>query len=802
MTHTILDWGAASEPFDDIARALDADALLTANEAQTRFQVIDRVVREVLGWSHGQITVEERTNTDAKWVDYVLRAGDHVLVIEAKRTGAAFPSPTRRRRLKLTGSVLSTNEVRSAIHQARQYGLDKEADACVVTNGLAWIAFDPSDEDGFAQLTFPFELDGHAEELFRLLHPASVAEGSLNSVSQRPPELANRLISSLERVDGRIGRNSIADHIAPALDRALYADAILADVEQLERCYVATEARTKFDNQLGMHLADVRPREITPAPRVRRGKEHGPLESLVESASPSHAPPVTLIIGPVGAGKSTYLNHFEKIGGERTIAEHEARWIYIDFEEMGPSGSPNRFLYEKLRTYLLETTDYKSVVEPAYDADIRGLARGPLAPIFTNKPLFKEKISSYIQADLDKCQPYVDKLLTYLAGQRLCVVVLDNVDLYEDENLEKAVVAEGIALSKRIRAHVIVALRDTTFVRHRTDSVFDAYQLRKLWLDPPPFKAVLSARLSYSKKILEGKEAKIDFGKGMTLRVPDLSIFFEIVQQSVLRGEAGDYVDAVADFNIRRGLDLVTNFLTSGHIQADRAVKTYIDGDRSYRFPFHEIFKGTMLGQWRHFREDRSELVNLFDARMTHRSLRLLRLHILRFLFVQAQHKDTLEVPFGDLHTVLSGAGASEGDVLGCLRFLRGHGLVRTLDAMEVTGDSTIVISRSGGYYLEELSQRMPYVEECLFDTAIEDTNSWMRLSELSAEIEAESSVAQRMVMRRKRLDEFLNYMGALEEDIVAFLPGGAVLRVMPGIATAIRAEADEAVEKAARWYT
>lgn len=221
MTQDILDWGAASEPFDNIAGSLDAEAILTANEAQTRFQVIDRVVREVLGWSHGQITVEERTDTDAKWVDYVLRAGDHVLVIEAKRTGAAFPSPTHRRRLKLTGSVLSTSEVKSAIHQARQYGLEKKADACVVTNGLAWIAFDPTDEDGLAQIAFPFELDGHAEELFRLLHPASVAAGSLNSVAERTPELANRLIYSMERVDGRIGRNTIADHIAPALDRAL-----------------------------------------------------------------------------------------------------------------------------------------------------------------------------------------------------------------------------------------------------------------------------------------------------------------------------------------------------------------------------------------------------------------------------------------------------------------------------------------------------------------------------------------------------------------------------------------------------
>lgn len=48
-----LDWPNASVIFDSLReQVLDRD-LSAANEAQTRFDVIDRLIREVLGWRHG-----------------------------------------------------------------------------------------------------------------------------------------------------------------------------------------------------------------------------------------------------------------------------------------------------------------------------------------------------------------------------------------------------------------------------------------------------------------------------------------------------------------------------------------------------------------------------------------------------------------------------------------------------------------------------------------------------------------------------------------------------------------------------
>jgi hypothetical protein len=113
------------------------------------------------------------------------------------------------------------------------------------------------------------------------------------------------------------------------------------------------------------------------------------------------------------------------------------------------------------------------------------MARGPLAMIYrSDKKEFDRRITDLIESDFNKVEPYVEKIIRYISKTHLCIIVLDNVDLYEDESLETDVFSEGLALSKRIFCNVIISIRDTTFIRHQSDSTFNAYELRKLWLDP------------------------------------------------------------------------------------------------------------------------------------------------------------------------------------------------------------------------------------------------------------------------------------------------------------------------------
>jgi hypothetical protein len=149
------------------------------------------------------------------------------------------------------------------------------------------------------------------------------------------------------------------------------------------------------------------------------------------------------------------------VSGKRTLDQRKAHWIYIDFEQMGEQGNPRKFIYQSLLDYLqsdrpTSPTDYKHAVEPAYAQEIAALARGPLAPIQSQKDLVNQKDSEHIARDFNEVEPYVDKVLRHLARNHLCIIVLDNIDLYEKDALETSVFSEGLALSKRLFCHVIV----------------------------------------------------------------------------------------------------------------------------------------------------------------------------------------------------------------------------------------------------------------------------------------------------------------------------------------------------------
>ncbi|MFC3815622.1 hypothetical protein [Lysobacter sp. GCM10012299] len=800
------DWGAASDSFDDLNTFVKGRDLASANEAQTRYDVIDRLLRDVLQWRHGSIAVEEHNQgTRTGYVDYILRSGDTCIVVEAKKFGATFPTPTVKTRLKLGGAVLGAGEIAAAIAQAKEYAATKKAQIVVVTNGSCWCLFSLTGvtSDSFAHLLFPFDKDGHAEKLFDILSSRAVDEGSCTRLTNDLPPAEERLLAEFRVSDDRVDRNNIADQISPALDRALYSEAIISDTDALRRCFITTEARTKFDSMLGMHLADPKPHGVAPAKRINREKKNDHLESIIAQSEPSFAPPVTLIIGPVGAGKSTYLKHFELIAGSELLVKKAANWIYIDMEALGKGGDPRAFIYDKLKTYLDHgmpggPASYDKVIGPAYEAELRALKAGPLALIAKDEGEFNKLASKHIFDDYSRVEPYVDKVVTHLAKKNLAVIVLDNIDLYEDDALETAVFAEGLALSKRVHCHVIVSVRDTTFVRHKNDSAFNAYELRKLWLDPPPLKAVISARLTYSKKILEKKSATINLPNSMHLNVPDLSVFFDIVQQSILRGQAGDYVEAIADLDIRKGLSLVRNFLTSGHIEADRALRQYLIGDTKYFFPFHEIFKGTMLGQWMHFSEDRAEGINVFDSRLGSRRLRLLRAFLLQFLISRAKSDASIEVSVADCCTAMADFGASAQHVIDCLTDLSKQRLVRSTTAEGISAASTIVVTRSGGYYTRILSRKFVYVEECMYDTAIDAPEAWGAIRDLTASILVEKDALRRMKKRRERIELFLNALEQIENEIVTDAPQLATLRTIGEIRAAVLADADDAVRRAA----
>lgn len=797
------DWGEVSELFADIhKRALDK-TLENNSEAQTRFDIIDRLIKEILQWDHGQISVEPHTTGfKAGYIDYLLIAGDYKIVVEAKHIGASFPSPTRRKKLKVTGTILGSGEIKLALDQAEDYARNKGADIVMVTNGTCWCYYtmEYSDRDKLqASLLFPFENLQDAEELFQIFEVHNVEKGSLLSIKSEPEViLNNKLLNVIDNSDYRLGRNSIADHIMKGIDQAIMSEALLNDEEVLKECYVDNDNRTKFDTTLQIHLNQYKPVLTEPVKKIRRDNKKDAVSDLLSNSKPNISSPVTLIIGSVGSGKSTYLKHFQLIKSKEIIDRKQAHWIYIDYEKMGQGGNPRNFLYKSLNEYLLEdhhgnspATDFEAVIYPAYKSEIEALKRGPYALLSQNTEKFNEKIIDLIDKDFQNVEPYVEKVYSYIASEQLCVVVIDNVDLYEDEGLETKVFSEAISISKTLKCVVLISLRDSTYIKHKDSSIFNAYELKKFWINPPAFKDVLSRRLNYAARMLKDESAELELYSGTKLKISDLGLFFKIVQKSVLNEANSKLLEYLSDRNTRKGITLIQNFLISGHIQADKAIRDYVEGESQFAFPFHEVFKGSVLGLWKYYKEDRSEIINIFDSRLGSRRQQLVTLYLLRHLQINARI-DNAEIEFKTIIEFVSNFGASRELAIVVIERLITNNLIHTNE--KHLENPKYFITLCGGYYINNLCKMFVYVETVMYDTNIFDIDVYNKLSEITSLIEHTGDWLERMILRKSRLELLFQYLKD-SEDMLAkeiemkefLLIGNIEINVMKEVDSAIK---------------
>ncbi|MDM1067361.1 hypothetical protein [Myroides odoratimimus] len=795
------DWGEVSHIFEEIHKKAIRKNLNNESEAQTRFDIIDRIIKEVLQWDNGQISVEEHVEY-VGFIDYLLISGDIKIVIEAKKIGKAFPSPTKKKKLKVLGAVLSKPEIKEALQQAENYAIEKNANIVMVTNGECWCYY-PLDYSSkttlYANILFPFDNFNDAEELFNTFSIYNVENDSLSKInSNNDVILRNKLNYTLNNSDYRLGRNNIADYIAQGINEAIMSEALISDENVLKECYVESDNRARFDKTLQIHLNQYKPKLIEPIKTIKRNKNKD-FASFLQVTKPNINTPVTLIIGSVGSGKTTYLKHFEYIKAKDILKEQKFHWIYVDFEKMGKGGDARKFLYKALNNYLLEEnvsnpTDYENLIYPAYEKEIEALKKGPFAILSKNSEKFDDKISEIILKDFEEVEPYVEKVYSYIGSKQMCIIVIDNVDLYEDEKLETDVFSEAIALSKKLNSMTFISLRDSTYIKHKDSSIFNAYELNKFWINPPSFLEVLSKRLMYASRILKDQKATIDLFSGTRLTISDLGLFFKIVQKSVLNQQNSSLLEYLSDRNTRKGIALLSNFLTSGHVQADKALNDYINGDSTFSFPFHEIFKGAVLGPWKYYKEDRTEVLNMFDSGLGAKKSQLLNIYLLKYFQLQARIEST-EISFNEIFNLIKNFGVSI-DV--CKNILSKLSRFNLLNSNENDlEEKKYFITQSGGYYITHLINLFVYIETVLYDTNIYDDELFQRISSSTSLIEENRDIVEKMNQRKDRLIDFFSYLEDVENESFKDIEGDLdYLKMIPIIKNNILKEVDSAIKK------
>lgn len=252
--------------FNEIIKSHAKLLLHNANEAETRIKLIDRLVYEVLGWEHDDVSYEERVSEDntSTFADYILRTANTALLIEAKKIGKTFNVIPTKRKTKLSGSIM-TDETGEVIRQAREYCRKKSIPFAVVTNGSQWILFPAIriDQVNFSSSnailfdSIESFLGAEYEYFHSLLSRDGVINGILEYelIGRNEDQIEERRLKAFYKATHTSPQNPIYPLIENAIVTAFTDSIFESDSSLLEKCYVSTPDRTKFDNRIKMHLS-------------------------------------------------------------------------------------------------------------------------------------------------------------------------------------------------------------------------------------------------------------------------------------------------------------------------------------------------------------------------------------------------------------------------------------------------------------------------------------------------------------------------------------------------------------------
>lgn len=766
---------------DNILAAYGKLQLDQANEAATRLKVIDRVLQEVLGWTHDDISPEERVSEDGKttYADYVLRTANNAIVVEAKKVGASFETPSLTvRKQKLTASFVS-GALGDAIIQARDYARKLGVDFAAVTNGDAWIIFPAQRHDQVAfnesfALVFPnliSVLRDNYQDFVELLSRDAVVDGSLelSLIGRYENQFGSRKLRNAFAATHRTApRNPVFPLIEEAVVTAFSDSIEQLEGELLEKCYVSTPETIKFDSRINLHISKRDHLFKTQPVRPMKASESVVLRQKLAESVAKVKPLAILLLGSVGSGKTTFLHYTRKVKAADLFAPKSSgnypHWIYVDFRDCPEQASAIDFIYARIREYFIQDgyfKDYNRCIRKAYATEIEALKSGPLFLVAKNKEKFDEAITELITDDYKKVVPYIDKLLTHATHHSAIFLVIDNVDQFEHEEEQSRLFTETISLGHKLGVNLVMSMRGSTYAKHRNSATFDAYDFDPLQIDPPRISSVLSKRFALAKRLLEGKKGEFVAENGAHIKLENVAEIMDLVQASVLGTEIGNRIEVLSADDVRLALRMTREFLEFGYSNPGRALQIYRE-EGKYVLPKHEAFRAILLGNHSVYSEEYSPIANPFDSRLSITKAQLLRLYILSAVVNFASSEAFRHIDGTTIAENLRKIGFGDAITLAVLQDLCRYRFMHTASQNIPDMHSSFFPSRLGGYIVRDLIGYFPFLENMMFDTFIADNGVWEKLRAMSNEIEQEGNTVFRIKLRTERVRTFVDYLQRL----------------------------------------
>lgn len=769
----------------------------SVSEADTRANLIDKVLTDVLGWPESAITREE--HVDRGYIDYTLKLQTRRYVaVEAKKSGLAFTFPVSvHRSLKLSGAILTDKPIAEAINQVRGYCDDGGIRYAVATNGYAWIVFraireDTPWKDANARIFPTMEyIVEHFTEFWNLLSFDAIQQGSLDDEfgsSVRYPRKLLRVTQKLFNADLPLQRNRLHAQLHPLIETIFQDIADQDPVEILQSCYVYMGSLRIVAQDLDAVITDAIPRFLKQQGTeavIQTENTAGVFGDAIEYALAKQGGELYLLLGGIGSGKTTFIKRYQRTVGQPVLSGH-ALWFHLDFLE-APIDPRDlevfawRGILDQLRTrFHVLNLETRRNLKKAFVDNIRALSQTVLRPHLVHAGGLDNAISPYLEKWQADATDYVPRLLRVAKSDRglQTVLFMDNVD-----QLSPAYQAQVFLLAQRVTRTVgsltVLALREESYYTASLQKTLTAYTNRKFHIASPRFRRLIDSRIKFALDILEREKGPIDYvlRDGISIDRVAIADFLRIIETSIFEQNLNiaRFIEALCFGNMRLALDMFTMFMTSGATAVDKMLNIY-RRDGAYFVAFHEFVKSIMLGERRYYKDDASSIMNLFDCGAERNSSHFTSLRVIRALLLRRGESTREGQGFAEIGQLLSiGEDVFDNreDLLRCLTRLVARQLIETntksIDT--IAGASHVRVTSAGWYYSKFLVRAFSYLDLVLQDTPLNDATVERSLRAQVDRVDnladREDQKLERMQVRFGRVRDFLDYLQreeALEE--------------------------------------
>lgn len=606
------------------------------NEAQNRFQFVDRLLMECLGWEKPNISVEVTDELNGR-ADYALGRPIKA-ILEAKKEAIIFDIPPSSSTIvlrKLQPLTVASKQFKDAITQVIPYCAINGAQIAIICNGPQ-IAIFQAITPGFPPLEgecyffngFQAYID-HFPVLWKLLSPEGIEENHANRdlALHRNPRIPSKASTVIAEPFKYRYRNEFQENL-----RSL-SSLLLEEIEDnpdlksdfYKECYIGIEANNR-------HL--LLSKNIITA-RYRRAGEHGVAPSALDEitgvdhngnlqiSDPSllgkmGSRPI-VVIGDVGVGKTSFFeNLFESLSGT-----DQANTYFININ-LGIKATLSR----DIKTYILD--EIPRILKNKYGIDINTAAfanaiyhkdligfdttvNGNLKD--SNPQQYSLERAKFLTSKIDQKDMHLQAALGHLSRGRnkQIIMVLDNADQRSfGVQQETFLIAQEFAASRNLS--VFVALRPSTFYLSKTTGALSAYQNKVLTISPPPADEVIQKRLIFAVRVAEGKVAPAAL-QDIRLNLKNVVLFLNATLRSIRTSDSiKQFLSNVTGGNTRSVIELITGFFGSPNVDSKKIVK--IEEERGgYRIPLHEFTKHSLLGEYAYFNSQSSLVAcNVYDV--------------------------------------------------------------------------------------------------------------------------------------------------------------------------------------------